>query len=157
VKNGFVIAQLKPFHPMCIETLVRQIIGKMSQISKWHKEYMIHLFTLLMVYRGHHNFEYLSRYGHHSEMTYRSWYDRGFDFMTFNSHLIDTLGDEERLIAFDPTYLSKSGRHTPGVRHFWSGSAGIAKYGLEASGFASIGLESRTAIHLYAYQTIEQQ
>jgi hypothetical protein len=142
---------------MSIETLVRQIIGKMSQISKWQKEFMIHLFTLLMVYRGRHNFENLSRYGHHSEVTYRSWYGREFDFMTFNRHLIDTLGDEERIIAFDPTYLSKSGRHTPGVGHFWSGCAGSAKYGLETGGFASIGLESRTAMHLCAYQTIGQQ
>ena len=142
---------------MSIETLVRQIIGKMPQISKWQKDFMIHLFSLLMVYRGRHNFENLSRYGRHSEITYRSWYGQEFDFMTFNRHLINSLDKEERVVAFDPCYLPKSGKHTAGAGYFWSGCAASAKYGLEIGGFASIGAESRTAMHLCAYQTIGQQ
>ena len=142
---------------MSIETLVRQIIGKMPQISKWQKDFMIHLFSLLMVYRGRHNFENLSRYGRHSEITYRSWYGQEFDFMTFNRHLINSLDKEERVVAFDPCYLPKSGKHTAGAGYFWSGCSASAKYGLEIGGFASIGVESRTAMHLCAYQTIGQR
>jgi hypothetical protein len=63
---------------------------------------------------------------------------------------------EERIIAFDPSYLPKSGKHTPGTSYFWSGCANATKYGLEISGFASVGIESRTAMHLYAKQTIGQ-
>ncbi|MEK6481956.1 hypothetical protein WJR50_30730 [Catalinimonas sp. 4WD22] len=64
--------------------------------------------------------------------------------------------EEERIIAFDPSYLPKSGKHTPGAGYFWSGCANATKYGLEISGLASVGLESRTAMHLYAKQTIGQ-
>jgi len=142
---------------MSIEVLAGQIFNKMPEIGKRQRDFMIHLFSLLMVYRGRHNFENLSRYGRHSEVTYRSWYARDFDFITFNQHLINSLPEEERVIAFDPCYLSKSGKHTPGAGYFWSGCAGSTKYGLEIGGFASIGLKTRTAMHLCAHQTIDQE
>jgi hypothetical protein len=61
---------------------------------------------------------------------------------------------EERLIAFDPSYLPKSGKKTDGIGRFWSGCAGTVRKGLEICGFASVGLKSKTAMHLIAEQTI---
>lgn len=116
---------------------------------------MIHLFSILLTIRGRHNFENLSRYGLYNEATYRSWYDRSFDFCHFNSELIKSLPAEERIIAFDPSYLPKSGKHTVGAGYFWSGSVGRTEYGLEIAGFASIGMRTGTAMHLYAKQTID--
>ncbi|EKF54418.1 hypothetical protein I215_12338 [Galbibacter marinus] len=40
-------------------------------------------------------------------------------------------GSGDFTIAFDPSYVSKSGKKTPGVGYFWSGSAARAKWGLE--------------------------
>lgn len=117
---------------------------------------MIHLMPLLLTIRGRHNFENLSRYGSFHEATYRVRYEDEFAFERFNEALILSLPEEERIIAFDPSYLPKSGKHTPGASYFWSGCANATKYGLEISGFASVGLESRTAMHLYAKQTIGQ-
>jgi hypothetical protein len=111
---------------------------------------------LLLTIHGRHNFENLSRYGSFNETTYRARYEKGFDFARFNEQLILSMGEEERIIAFDPSYLPKSGKRTPGTGYFWSGCANATKYGLEISGFASVGLESRTAMHLYAKQTIGQ-
>ena len=118
-------------------------------------------------WRGRHNFENLSRYGSFNEATYRVRYESEFAFEHFNEELILSLPEEERIIAarrpgFDPSYLPKSGKHTPGASYFWrsaarSGCANATKYGLEISGFASVGLESRTAMHLYAKQTIRQE
>lgn len=34
-------------------------------------------------------------------------------------------------LAFDPSYILKAGKKTPGVGYFWSGVAGRAKWGLE--------------------------
>ena len=56
--------------------------------------------------------------------------------------------------AFDPSYISKSGKHTPGAGYFWSGCAGKPKWGLEIGGLAAIDIENHTAFHLEAVQTI---
>ncbi|MEK6478493.1 transposase [Catalinimonas sp. 4WD22] len=123
---------------------------------RWQRDFMIHLMPLLLTIRGRHNFENFSRYGSFNEATYRVRYEGCFAFEQFNEELILSLPEEERIIAFDPSYISKSGNHTPGTGHFWSGCANATKYGLEISGLASVGLESRTAMHLYAKQTIGQ-
>lgn len=58
-------------------------------------------------------------------------------------------------IAFDPSYISKSGKKTPGVGYFWSGVAGQAKWGLEIGGLAAVDIDNHTAFHLDAIQTID--
>ena len=141
---------------MNVETLTRIIMDKMPDIGKWQRDFMIHLMPLLLTIRGRHNFENLSRYGSSNEATYRARYEKSFAFEQFNEQLILSMPTEERIIAFDPSYLPKSGKHTPGTSYFWSGCANATKYGLEISGFASVGIESRTAMHLYAKQTIGQ-
>lgn len=141
---------------MNVETLTALILDKMPDIGKWQKNFMIHLMPLLLTIRGRHNFENLSRYGIFNEATYRVRYEGEFAFERFNEQLILSLPEEQRIIAFDPSYLPKSGKHTVGTSYFWSGCANATKYGLEISGFASVGLESRTAMHLYAKQTIGQ-
>ena len=50
-------------------------------------------------------------------------------------------------------YISKSGKKTPGVDKFWSGVAGVAKFGLEIGGIAAIDIDNKTAFHLEAMQT----
>lgn len=142
---------------MNVKTLTALILDKMPDIGKWQKNFMIHLMPLLLTIRGRHNFENLSRYGSFNEATYRARYEGKFAFECFNEQLILSMPKEERIIAFDPSYLPKSGKHTPGTSYFWSGCASATKYGLEISGFASVGLESRTAMHLYAKQTIRQE
>lgn len=129
----------------------------MSDIGKWQRDFMIQLMPLLLTIRGRHNFENLARYGRFNEATYRAHYEKGFDFARFNEQLLNWLPPEERIIAFDPTYLPKSGKHTAGIGYFWSGGASATKRGLEISGLASVGLHSRTAMHLYAQQTIDHQ
>lgn len=141
---------------MNVKTLTRLILNKMPDIGKWQRDFIIHLMPLLLTIRGRHNFENLSRYGSFNEATYRVRYEGSFDFDQFNEELILSLPQEERIIAFDPSYLPKSGKYTPGTGYFWSGCANATKYGLEISGLASVGLESRTAMHLYAKQTIGQ-
>ena len=57
-------------------------------------------------------------------------------------------------MAFDPSYICKAGKKTPGVGYFWSGVAGRAKWGLEFCGLAVLDVSRKTAFHLFGFQTI---
>ena len=40
----------------------------------------------------------------------------------------------KKALAFDPSYINKTGKHTDGVGYFWSGIVNKAKWGLELGG-----------------------
>jgi hypothetical protein len=143
--------------PMSIKTLTLQILEKMSNISKWQAIFLVTNFELQLQLRGRHNFLNMSRYGVYNESTYRENYGRDFDFKKFNVELIKMSCEDELTVAFDPSYISKSGKHTPGTGYFWSGCAGQNKWGLEIGGFAAIDIKNNTAMHLVANQTLSFQ
>lgn len=62
--------------------------------------------------------------------------------------------DKRFVIAFDPSYISKSWKKTPGLDWYRSGCSGQAKWGLEIGGLAAIDLDNHTAFHLEAVQII---
>lgn len=103
------------------------------------------------------NFLQLARYGDCGEQRYRQQFNRKFEFFDFNSRMVKRHCGSRRAIAFDPTYISKSGKHTSGVGYFWSGSAGKAKWGLEINGIATLDLDNHTALHLEAVQTLPDE
>lgn len=139
---------------MSLLELTRTILQKMPEINKWQLEFLLHNFEHQCSVRGKHNFTNMARYSTKNESTYRSNYGKEFDFVKFNYELInDNLG-EQRAVAFDPSYISKSGRKTPGCGYFWSGCAGQAKWGLEIGGFAALDIEQNTALHYIADQTL---
>ena len=74
-------------------------------------------------------------------------------FFAFNNLLIDGVAAAERIIAFDPSYISKAGKSTYGKGKYWSGVAGASKLGLEIGGFAVVDVKNNSAFHLQAYQT----
>ena len=59
----------------------------------------------------------------------------------------------ECVIAFDPSYIPKSGKKTYGLGSYRSGCAGAKKRGLEICGFAAVDAINNTAFHLNAIQT----
>src|SRR5699024_5376134 len=71
-----------------------------------------------------------------------------------NKSIIAGHASDHLAIAFDPSYISKSGKQTPGTGYFWSGVAGRAKWGLEIGGLAAVDIDNHTAFHLEAVQTI---
>ncbi len=95
----------------------------------------------------------LSRYGPYCEKTLRLQYGQVFEFASFNKQLISGRGSGAYIIAFDPCYLPKSGKHTYGVDTFWSGCLGKAAKGLEIAGIGVVDLEHHTALHWQAIQT----
>ena len=58
-----------------------------------------------------------------------------------------------KALAIDPSYISKTGRHTPGLGYFWSGCAGQAKWGLEILGLGIIDTFRHECLMLGGFQT----
>lgn len=141
---------------MSIETLTDTILNQMPKMPKRSRIFFSHLISLLVSLRGRFNFVNLARYGIFNEATYRYHFAKAFNFMTFNQHLIADHCSADRVIAFDPSYLPKSGKHTAGLGYFWSGCAQRVKKGLELAGFSCIDLTYWTGLHLYAQQTVLQ-
>jgi hypothetical protein len=141
-------------YPTKIEILARQILEKLPGVGAWQRKFLIHLFVLWLSIRGRHNFVNLARYGKYLEYTYRKHFARPFDFLAFNTILVEEHLSADRIIAFDPSYLEKSGKHTDGVGYHYSGCAGREKWGLEISGLSAVDLTNKTALHLEAVQTV---
>lgn len=142
---------------MNVKILTAAILSNMPEIGKWQSDFLIENFDLQCRLRGRHNFLNMGRYSQFNESTFRNNYGKTFDFFEFNQHLINQYCSEERITAFDPSYISKSGKHTPGNGYFWSGCAGHNKWGLEIGGFAMIDIVNNTAMHLTADQTLSTQ
>jgi hypothetical protein len=134
-------------------SLIINSLNKLPNINKRKKDFLVELFILLLSIKGRINFLQLSRYGNFSEQRYRQQFEKHFNFLEFNKHLVLSTGGSKYAIAFDPSYINKSGKSTPGVGYFWSGVAGHTKWGLEIAGIAAIDLENHTAHHLEAVQT----
>ena len=142
---------------MNVKTLTETILEKMPEIGKWQRDFLIENFDLQCRMRGRHNFLNMSRYGSMSESTFHANYQKIFDFKQFNLHLCEMFCEKERTVAFDPSYISKSGKQTPGCGYFWSGCAGKAKWGLDIGGFATIDIKNNTAMHFFAQQTLDNK
>ncbi len=115
------------------------------------------ILILFLSIRGKINFLQLARFSQRCESGFRYFFEQSFDFLAFNQALIKMHIKGKTAIAFDPSYISKSGKKTPGVGYFWSGVAGKSKWGLELSGLATIDLIRKTAFHLEAIQTTDLQ
>lgn len=132
---------------MSIEVLTRTILEKMDGIGKWQRDFFINLILLWLEVRGRYNFENLSRQGLLSAVSYCNWFSQAFVFAAFNHLLIEHYTGKERIIAFDPSFIAKSGKHTHGLsylrircrhrRRSGSSCAQSMKKGLEIAGLAS--------------------
>lgn len=139
---------------MNVKTLTATILRKMPGISKWQCHFLLLIFDLQLRLRGRHNFKNMSRQSSLNERTFHDNYARSFDFGRFNTLLCEQYCSDLKMVAFDPSYLTKSGKATPGIGYFWSGSAGASKWGLEIGGFACVDIMENRAYHLLAKQTI---
>jgi len=133
--------------------LIYSMLDKTANINKWRKDFMIEVFMLFLSIKGRINFFQLERYGQFSEQRYRQQFEKPFDFMEFNKQLAISNGSGRFVIAFDPSYISKSGKLTPGLGRYWSGCAQTSKWGLEISGIAAVDVDNNFAFHLEAVQT----
>ena len=135
------------------ESLINAIIAKIGKTTKPTQKFIHHILILFMGLRGKYNFINMARYGRYDEKTYRNHMEQPFDWATFNTQLIQENCSKERILAYDPSYLSKSGKKTPHIGRFWSGTAQTVKRGIEIGSLAVVDISNGTAFSLEAIQT----
>ena len=138
---------------MTVETLIEQILSKMPRIGKVQSHFFTNLVRQWLFLRGRYCFENLNRQGFLKAESYRKHFSRFFDFAGFNHLLISDHASDELSVAFDPCFVSKSGKHTFGLSRFWSGCAQSVKWGLEVAALAVVDVKNHTAFHYMATQT----
>lgn len=135
------------------EALISKVLNKLQGLNKPRKYFMVHIMNLYLSIRGRYTFQGLSRYGEKCEKSYRLQFEKPFDYLAFNIELCRSQLSEELVLAFDPSYLPKSGKHTPNLGKFWSGCLGKAVKGLEIGDLAVVDLGHHTAFNLEAIPT----
>jgi hypothetical protein len=105
---------------------------------------------------GRRNALNLHRHGAPHPRTQARWYDRSFDFSSFNTKLIEKEGQpqDEWIVAIDATFVKKSGKETCGLNQFWNGSRHCVEKGLEASVMAFVNVTENKCYALHVEQTL---
>ena len=125
----------------------------MSDTGVVQKKFILHILILVLSIRGKINFLQLERYGLFSDRTYRNNFTATFDWLEFNRLFTEQHCSDECILAFDPSFINKSGKCTPGRGYFYSGCASRYERGLEIGCYSLIDVKQNTAYHLYAEQT----
>ena len=111
---------------MKIKTLIqlREMISKalsgQTDLSKTFQSFFIEAMELFLTIPNRINFLQIGRFGRSSEQRFRMNFRKKFDWISFNRALVQEGNPNRRAIAIDPSYISKSGKKTPGVGCFWS-------------------------------------
>lgn len=135
------------------KSLIETIIRKMDGLNKKRSEFIVHILMLVLGMRGRINFIQLERQGKMNEKSYRNQFEKPFDWLCFNKHLIAEICGDELILGFDPSFIKKSGKASPNLGYFYSGCASSYKRGMEIGNFAVIDVQQNTAYHLLAVAT----
>lgn len=127
--------------------------GCATSYNKWRRDFIFETLMLFLSIHGRVNFLQLARNSKCGEQRFRQQFEKPFDFLEFNSQLVEENLTGRKVIAIDPSYIPKSGKKTPHISRFWSGCAASVKRGIEVLGIATVDIDTRKAVHLEAVQT----
>lgn len=128
-------------------------VGEIVKTGAVRRRILQTIFPMLLTFAYRSNFKQLSKWSTYNEGTLHNWFKKDLALVSFNRELIDRHGSGAYIVIFDPSYLPKSGKRTPGLGRYWSGQAGAVKRGLELGGFAVGDVGHHTAFHLGAFLT----
>ena len=136
---------------------LRQIcLAALSGASKVRKSFVTFFIDTMILYLtipNRINFLQMARFGNSCESRYRQNFGKQFDWFGFNLHFASRMLGHRIAIALDASFISKSGKCTPGISYFWSGCARAMKRGLEILAFALVDADEMDAVFLGARQT----
>lgn len=130
--------------------VIKNAISKMPALKISRQKFILEIVLLFLGIRGRYNFVQFSREGNRNEKSFRYQFEKPFDWMRFNINIVNQHCGDEKILGFDPSYIRKSGKHSPGLGHFYSGCQSRYIKGLEVGSFAAIDVKQRTAFHLEA-------
>jgi hypothetical protein len=136
-------------------TMVKKILQQMPAVSKPQAKFLETLFVTILALRGCVNFRNLSRYCNYCERTIARQFRRCFDWPGFHQRVITVALEpcSEVISAQDASFISKSGKQTFGLGHFFNGCTSRAERGLEISTLAVVDVTRRCAFTLAVAQT----
>ena len=135
------------------QSLIKSILRKMNDLNKSRKRFVEEILLLYLSHRGRINFLQMERQSDQCEKSYRYQFEQEFDWQDFNVNLVKAQCGKELIIGFDPSFINKSGKCSPGIGYFYSGCAGHYKRGIEIGSFAAVDIKQNTAYHLDATQS----
>jgi len=144
-------AALDQYRDICSDVLKRYT----TKLNKSFKTVFIETLLLYMIRPRRINFCQLERYGTHCEQCFRQNFTKEFDWLSYNLHLSERIfkAENRKAIAIDPSYISKSGKCTPRIGYFWSGSAGQVKRGIEITGIGLVDIDRHECVMLKSVQS----
>ena len=132
---------------------VQARISKVVGLTKPQAKFFMWLFERWLMLPVRYNFLNFSRYGGYTEKAIRNQFSKKLPFMALFHQFFASLQQKECIAAFDPSYISKSGKKTYGLAKYWSGTAQKAKKGLEAGCLALVDAQDATAYSMEVVQT----
>jgi hypothetical protein len=138
-----------------VRTIIQSLLTSMGDLTKPQQNFLLTLFSTLLISCGRATFTNLGRYSQINERTYRRQYRRSFNFMKFNQQLIEQAiePESEVILAVDCSFIPKSGKQTYGMDYFYNGSASRAEKGLEISAMAVVDVSKKRGYCLSVQQT----
>lgn len=135
--------------------LLDSILRRLKNAKKPQQKLLGHVIWLRLMLPGRVTFRNLSRYGPYHEKTFARWFARDFDFVTLHhATIVEAVPpSHEHVFAFDPSFISKSGKQTYGLDMFWNGAHSRAEKGLEIATLAWIDVTQNSAYALSGEQT----
>ena len=141
-----------------LRELIAAALKSQTNLSKSFQSFFKEAMELFLTIPNRINFLQMERFGHSSEQRFRmNFRKKCCDWIRFNKSFIAEGNLERRAIAIDPSYISKSGKKTPGLGYFWSGCASSMKWGLELMGFALVDADATSGTHMIAKQTFNKK
>lgn len=139
-----------------LREVIEGLLFRQANLHKPFRNFIIETMILYIVMLGRINYTSMARVSDSCESRFRQNFQRSFDWLGFNMQFTERMSEQRKVIAIDPSYISKAGKKTPGVGYFWSGCAGAPKWGLEILGIALVNADTNEAVHLKAVQTIKR-
>lgn len=137
-----------------VRSIVASALNRTAKVRKNFESFLIETMILILTIYGKLNFLSMARHGGSCESRFRQNFKKKFDWCAFNKGMLLERSGHRTAIALDHSFLSKSGKKTPGLGRYWSGCAGAVKRGLEILGFAQVAAGVSDARFLFAVQTV---
>jgi len=127
--------------------IVKEILQQMPAVGKPQAKFLDTLFATILARRGRVNLRTLSRSCDSCQRTRARQFRRCFDWPDFHPRVITVALDprSEVISAQDASFISKSGKQTFGLGHFFNGCTSRAERGLEISTLAVVDVTRRCA------------
>jgi hypothetical protein len=128
---------------------------RLKNTKKPQQKFLCHVMRVLLMLPGRVTFRNLSRYSPYHEKTFARWFARDFDFVSLNHAAIVEVvpPSHEHVLAFDPSFVPKSGKRTYGLDRFWNSTNSRAEKGLEIATLAWVDVTQNSAYALSVEQT----